>query len=676
MAMNLNLLGLQLDSPLANPAAKNFRPPIWPPPPDWAPIVDAKGDPQCVYADSAWPLDVWQGSPLKINFGDGATKGARIDPANADIFRQCAVWLLWGPRGCRAASTFFFKVGLIKPLFVACTEQGILATDVMRFEAVIDDVAARIAPSSYDSAISVFHDLLDAKEHLGFCLLDRDGLARLSRLAPAHDARQTPYIPSRIWSYQLTRLRDCLEDYAKHSGQIEACFQFCLDAYAHNFGSLKEAVTTTRSGSAPFQNRKSGRGMKYHGPLRLTTDRFGVTDLIETWLTPFSQEKGEKQIGRLSQYLDLVSAAGLAYLLNFSLMRVDEAWTLRSDCLLVENDESFGDIHMLRGETTKTDTDSDARWPVSKSASLAVDAMKHIAALRMRCARAHDKVGVTPEDEANPYLISYQYEPWSNGKHKPYRLRPKAGNYRLYLRNFPQLLEVDQLVINEEDLRIARLMTPSLDEEVFKVGRPWNLTWHQLRRTGAVNMLSSEMVDESSLQMLLKHQSRVMTLYYGRNHARLALNEDTRILFLKTMYQEIGRDLRKLSTPRFVSPLGSGRKETIVMFIKEADASALEKAARFGKLRARRIRAGFCVNHLPCPYGGIEAISHCLGTDGSKGCPDLMLDIERTPGIQLYEKSIDEQFQTVHPDSPRHRSLHAEKQAIGRFYDVVQAQDR
>jgi hypothetical protein len=675
--MNLDLLGLQIESPLAHPAARNFRPPSWPPPPDWAPIVDAQGKAQCVYSDSAWPLDVWQGSPLKINFGDGATKGARIAPANADLLRQCAVWFLWGPRGCRAAASFSFKVGLIKPLFVACTKQGIVATDLMRFEAVIDYVATVLSPSGFGNAITVLHELLDAEEHLGFCLLDRDGLARLARLAPEHEARQTPYIPARLWSYQLSRMRECLEDYLRHRPQIEACFEFCLKAYAYNAGSLKQAISSKSEPSRPpFQHKNSWGGYEYHGPFKLTADRFGLTKLIETWLAPFSGEKGEKQIHRFSQYLDLVSIAGLAYLLNFSLMRVEEAWNLRSDCLRVEKDESFGDIHMLCGETTKTDPDADARWPVSKSTMLAIDAMKHITALRMRCAREHDGVGVTPHDEANPYLVSYQYEPWSHGRRKPYSTRPVTRPFQQCVDHYPQLLDPAQLVINEEDLRLARLMTPGLDEEVFAVGLPWRLGWHQLRRTGAVNMLSSDMVDESSLQLLLKHQSRVMTLYYGRNHSRLALSEETRTLFLKTMYQEIGRDLRKLSLPQFVSPLGPGHKETIVTFIKETDALSLDKAARQGKVGARRIRAGFCVNHRPCPYGGIEAIAHCLGADDSKGCPDLVLDTSKAADIQLYEKVIDEQLKTVHPESPRHRSLQAEKRGIGKFYDVIQAQNR
>lgn len=674
--MDLYLLSLQIDSPLAHPSAKNFRPPSWPPPPDWAPILDAQGSPQCVYSDSSWPLDVWAGRPVSINFGDGYTKGERIDRVNADLLRQCVVWFLWGPRGRRSAGSLATGAfATIKPLFIVCAKAGIVATDLMRFDAIIDKVAASLAPSTFDYAITILHELLDAREQLGFCLLDQTSLARLAKLAPEHDAKQTLYIPPRIWSYQLSRLRECLGDYAKHQAQVAGCFEFCLNAYAHNYGSLKKALSSkTTPYRTPFTNQKSRPGIKYYGSFKLTADRFELTELIERWVGPFEDKK--KQINRISQYLDLVSMAGLAYLLNFSLMRIQEGWNLRADCLLVERDEKFGDIYMLCGETTKTEPDADARWPVSKSVKLAIDAMKHIASLRMRCARELNSINLTAEDEANPYLISPQYEPWGSGNGKAYQTRPKSWNYQQVLDDYPQLLDSSQIILSEEDVRIARLITPGLGVEECKEGDSWRFAWHQLRRTGAVNMLSSEMVEESSLQLLLKHQSRVMTLYYGRNHSRLNLSEETRILFLKIMYQEIGRDLRSLPSPQFVSPLGPSRKEVIVTFIKETDVLSLDKAARQGKVGARRIRAGFCVNHRPCPYGGIEAVSHCLGGDEGKGCPDLLLDVNKESAIRLYERVVDDQLEIVHPDSPRYRSLQAEKRAIGRFYEVVQAQNR
>lgn len=675
--MNLDLLSLQINSPKVHPQAGNFRPPSWPPPPNWAPILDAEGRPVCRYSDPIWPLDVWAGKPLRLNFGDGRTRGASIDPANAELLRQCVTWIMFGNRGCRNAGTLYHKLQLIKPLFIVCSREGILASYLMRFEAVIDQVAVELAPSNFYKTVSILHDLLDAREQLGFCLLNQDGLRRLAKLQPDHKEEQTPYIPPRIWTYQLNRLRECLQDYAQHQKRVEDCFRFCVDAYAHNAGSL-EAAMTLRSDklNAPFQNRATTSSVTHHGPFKLTADRFGITELLERWTGRFSGKEGEKQISKLAQYLELVSKAGLAYLLNFSLMRIEEGYSLRSDCLVIEHDEKFGDIPMLAGETTKTDPDSDARWPVSKSATLAIDAMKHLAALRMLCARERADLGITEEDKDNPYLMSYQYQPWSRGKHNFYGLRPKPWDYQQMLSTYPRLLDSSRITITEEDLQVARIITPTLNQEVFKVGAVWHFAWHQLRRTGAVNMQSSGLVDDSSLQLQLKHHSRAMTLYYGRNHSRLALNEEARTLYLKTMYQEQARALSAISCPQFVSPLGETRKAAIVNLISEKDAAALIKSIKRGEVSARNIRAGFCFNARPCPYGGIESITHCLGGDDGKGCPDLLLDVNKAGDINRYAKAVDAQLAVVHPDSPRCRALQSEKRSIEKYHAHVQAQNR
>ena len=673
--MKLEQLGLQIDSPLVQPGARNFRPPSWPPPPDWPIILDPEGKVQCVYSDPVWPLDVWAGKPLTVNFGDGNRRlAACTDKANADLLRQCAAWFLFGHRGCRNPGTLKDKVAAIKPIFVVCTQERIVATDLMLFPKVIDKVALEIMPSRFDKVITILHELTDARDDLGIRLFDKDGLVRLAMLRSGFLRKQTLYIPPRIWSYQVSRLKECLTDYLTHREQVEACFKFCLDAYVKNYGSLRQALNSPSNASrVPFVNRKVGKlkGCVYHGSFSHTADRFGVTGLIEQWVGPFIGNKTEKQIVKFSRYLDLVSRAGLAYLLNFSLMRIEEGWNLRSDCLVVEKDEKFGSIYMLRGETTKTDPDADARWPVSESVKLAIEAMAHIAGLRMGCAKERGDIGLGPDDEANPYLISYQYEPWSRGKSKAYRVRPRIWNYAQLLDRCPLLFDASGITLTEEDLRIARLITPSLNQDVAKVGSPWKFAWHQLRRTGTVNMLSSGMVDEPSLQFLLKHMSRVMTLYYGRHHSRLNLSHETRTLFLKTMYQEFGRELRNLKSPQFVSPLGAQRKADIVVFIAEAEAVSLDKAARQGKIGARRIRAGFCVKNRSCPYGGHEAIAHCLGgSDNGAGCPDLLVDITKGPEIRKYEAVIDDQLKAVHPGSPRHNRLQAEKRAIKRYYDI------
>jgi hypothetical protein len=672
-----NHLGLHIENSIVHPSAGNFRPPSWPPPLDWAPILDADGKPVCLYKDSIWPLDVWAGKPLKMNFGDGKTRGVRIDPANAELLRQCTVWFMYGSRGCRTAGTLQFKFNAIKHLFAFCSQEGISGGDLMRFPAVIDKLAARLAPSSFSRTLTCLHDLWDASEEIGFCLLNQEGLTRLAKLQPTHEKEQTPYIPPRIWAYQLMRLRECLEDYNKHRQHIEDCFKFCLEAYASNFGSLRAAVhSRSDTNKIPFQNKRSIPSRTYYGPFKLTADRFCITDLLERWTGAFTNEKGERQITKLSHYLDLVSKAGLAYLLNFSLMRIEEAYSMRSDCLVIEHDKKYGDLHLLVGETTKTDLDSDARWPVSKSAPIAINAMKHVAALRMLCARERGDLGITKEDECNPFLISYHYEPWGRGKNKPYSTRPKAGDYQDVVSRYPHLLDRKKITITTEDLRLARLITPTLNHEIFKLGQPWPLAWHQLRRSGAVNMQQSELVSDSSLQLQLKHQTLAMTLYYGRNHSRLALNEETRTLYLNAMYTEQARALSAILGPNFISPLGEERKTAIVNFIREKDAIALTKAVRSGEVSARTIRVGFCFNARPCPYGGIESITHCLGGQDDKGCPDLLMGVTRYADIQRYENAVDAQLSVVHPESPRFGALQAEKRSIEKYYAHVQAQNR
>lgn len=70
-------------------------------------------------------------------------------------------------------------------------------------------------------------------------------------------------------------------------------------------------------------------GLRFLGAFADTAKRFGIFELLERWVG----RSGELQVRTLTSYLKLVNSAGLAYILNFSLMRVEEAWNLRADAL-------------------------------------------------------------------------------------------------------------------------------------------------------------------------------------------------------------------------------------------------------------------------------------------------------------------------------------------------------
>ena len=139
--VNLDELGLRIDLPFVHPQSLNYRPPSWPPPPDWVPLRDADGMPLCHYKDSIWPLDVWAGYQLKINFGDGHNgRVQRIDSANADLLRQMVTWRIWGPPGIRKIASLRNFLLPVRKIVALCSREGILASDLMRFP----NVAAKV----------------------------------------------------------------------------------------------------------------------------------------------------------------------------------------------------------------------------------------------------------------------------------------------------------------------------------------------------------------------------------------------------------------------------------------------------------------------------------------------------------------------------------------------------
>jgi hypothetical protein len=382
-----------------------------------------------------------------LNFGDGPIKkqAAPINPENADLLRIVTGWWLYGPngaRGCRGLKTRFDQM---RRLFVLCAQEGILASELSHFPRVADRLPDVLQASRAGEFLMLLHELYERRETLGFTLLDRKGLARLASSLPEHEKRQTPYIPPRIWHYQVTRLREFLDDFLAHREQVEECFRFCVNAYRHNLDTLTgkkrpASFYPFRWPSGRSNGKRSGR--RYYGPFIDTALRFGIADLLERWV---GESGNTLRVQELSSYLTLVSLAGLGYLLNFSLMRVEEAWNLRADCLKVERDPNFGEIYLLCGRTTKTLSDPDTFWVTSPSVAVAVEAMRAVAELRAECTSFDRDAHAAEDDSANRYLVGYTLEPWvSKGRRVNFSLRPVIQSYANAFEQFCKVFDPEQ----------------------------------------------------------------------------------------------------------------------------------------------------------------------------------------------------------------------------------------
>ncbi|MDD5175293.1 MAG: hypothetical protein PHQ05_02565 [Sterolibacterium sp.] len=680
MHVSLDQFGLAIETPLAVPTSRCYRPPSWPPPRGWVCIEDQYGNEVAKWEDHIWPFYPWTGNnDSSINFGDGPQLNSRshqIDPANADILRELVGWRLWGPRGAKNISSLL--TGFVEPIrkvIALCSQHKILVSNLSRYPALIEEVARSMAPSSFAKVVAELDRLRDAREFLGFELLDQAGIQRLKAAQPDHNPGQTEYIPSRIWTCFVMRLKECLDDYLAHQQQIEACFAFCVDAYEKN-GVKEDRMGKKQSKRIPFQNptgRLTGKrsGIAYLGPFGDTAQRFGIRDALERWV---GRLEGGRGIAAFSKYLSLIQYAGLADVLSFTLMRVAEGVSIRKNCLVWHDDAVYGLIPLIQAETTKTDPDENALWITSPSVEPAIRALNSVARMRLSC------VGEWT-DAGNHYLINDPVEPWSRPKKAEMGLRPRARDLNeVVSKLFPGPFDLQQLTITEEDLKIARAVSPTLNRDLFQVGTPWRLAWHQLRRTGAVNMFASGDISDSSMQLQMKHLTRWMPLYYGRGNTSLHLNEATRVLLVNAQYEAMGRQLAAVQTDRFVSPYGDDHKEkllssasdeTPVNLISEDDAASYEKAARQYHISFRRTVLGGCMKNGACDGDCVSSVGDCAGGDGKEPCSNVLFDRNRAESNQIRLDGVVKQLEITPPDTPRYRHLEQERRGLENYFVYI-----
>lgn len=670
------LPGLQIESNLTKKDALNFKPGTWPPSLDFPVVVDAYDNVVSRYGDARWDLSPWSGQTLTIHFGDGPGQGKKVSPQNATLLRQVVAWWLWGEAATRSPGALVYKFETIKPLFVACSDAGVLATDLYKHPKVIEEIAGYYKKRS-DRVIDCLHSLFIARERLGFSLLDENGIKLLSSRFTAIESTQTAYIPPRIWTYQISRLRECLDEFVLHREKIESLYDFCLAAYACNAGgSLSDAFGGLGCNTPFIRSRATGgreSGKVFYGSFRENAEKFGVSNLLDRWVL-FTESAG---LRAFSSYLTLVSNVGMAYILNFSLMRVSEGARLRSNCYDIERDQLGQEVHTLKGVTSKTIADNDARWIVSPTTEIAITAMKSVAMLRLKAAKENPYLNLTNEDIENPLLQSFPHEPWSSRapQFNPLTTFKKIRSYRDIWKIWPKLFDENELKITAEDLEMANRMTFGLDPEKFSLGKVWPLGWHQLRRTGAVNMLASGLVSEASLQYQLKHASRAMSQYYGKNYYRLKapLNDEARAYYVREMYQSMVREFKALQSDQYVSPHGEKRKQQILSEVSEKDHEELIKAAKAGSISYRQTFLGGCANSgPPCPLGGISNISSCMGFGRKRPCESALLDRAKLGVIKQLKETIVIQLASAAPDSPLHESLQAQLESAERAIHVIE----
>ena len=553
-----------------------------------------------------------------------------------------------------------------------CNDQGVKISDFSGYPLLFPLVVEAFTAKQYANSVRCLYLWKMHSSFLGFTIADEPAIAYLSAHRKEYEPVQSAYIPPRIWNYLVQRVSQCVKEFNQHRSQIEEAYQWLVDAYEFNERYWSTSCTDYISPFfKPHKNHRKPRITCPGGLEGFLEDR-GLLELFERWvgLSNGAKDK-QKPASRFTSYLNLVRNACCLYILSFSLQRKSEASNLMTDCFHIEQDEKLGDVALLFGETTKTDPDSDARWVVPKHVGEAVEAAACIAQLRsggLNDSTAEKSQAVLP-------LMMRELAPWSPETNTKYPLKPSTVNMNRWIEQYPQLFDMEGLIVTEADWRISLSLTPNLKNKPgIGVGQVWQLNAHQLRRTSIVNMFASNLVSTSSLQWLSKHRAQEMTLYYGRNYTSLRLNSSAQAEVVVEKYRSIYRQFSALAgdAVEYVRPHG---KETIsnpiIHLVKEQDEKALIGLIRKGLVSCRLTLLGACMKCGNCEYGGIESVTKCAGTDGSGICSDAIFFQRNKPKLIKLKAEHEIELETLDEDSPRGSALKQEVYGIGVYLSVV-----
>lgn len=656
-----------------------FSPPSFPPPDEWPVSIDRLGEPLSYYGSKTWDYR-YMGGPI-FNFGKH-----KLSENNESDLKKVIFCFLYDP------TLFPSTVNTVLGYFYTflkiaqgCDENGISMRNLHRFPRLFKSIGKKLLCARFGDRISHLHKWDIYSEKINLPVGGKEFVVELVKLGGEKESVQHPYVPQRIWSYQVNRLHQVLENFSRNQHKIERSYRWIVDAFDHN-----EKVVN-RKYRSPFADKHLHRNKRiiWDGEYTEFLKSFGIYDVISDVMEIRPEIEGQLRLSRFTAYLTLVRDCSLIYIMNFSMQRMSEATALRSDCFSVEHDKNLGELCLISSETTKTIKDSDARWVVPKNVQLAVKVATFIAKLRLS---ALSKPFDIPKDLLeNPFLLTPAIDPWSSIVGE---IKGSGGNwqdkfldficlfkskidYSAIMRRNCSVFDDKQLRLSKDEARIAKSMTPNVDEkEWFGVGKPWRFSTHQIRRTIAVNMFISDDVSLGSLQDAMKHFTRNMTLYYLRNYANVRLDSKVSKTLIIEYYSSVGRNLLNFIEDdiEYVRPHGRSPELTkLIHLVDVTDERSLRKLAEKGDCGVRKTLLGFCVRTGECGYGGIESLVKCTGGDGKgKGvCPDAIFDTKNKTQLKKMKVSNDERIAAIPEDSPMHTKIRLENYAIEVYLDAI-----
>lgn len=469
---------------------------------------------------------------------------------------------------------------------------------------------------------------------IGFKPLGSECSVWLSRAKRNADLpRQYPPIPTRIYSQILSGLKDELDEWSRVEKNYLKLFSECFKNPLLGRNKTEQITIAKAKGLS----RTPG---EYYPEFR---------DLIATYELEnyFRTRELKHSVKGLQNGLTFIREIAAVYVIAYSGMRRNEAWHLPFDCLTEDLDTSGGRHHIIRGRTTKTKR-GETKWVTNSEGARAIKICQRIAI------SIYEQFGnALPTHNSNrnslPLLVSFKPETFDPTPDRIHKFQYKVAQFNKSPQALEFLKERYHTRIQLSDIEELEHIDPHRNwrnEDDFKVGRPWRLTNHQLRRSLALYAQRSGMVSLPSLRRQLQHLTNEMSRYYARgslfatnfigddqDHFGLEWQETAQLssglAYLRDMF---------FSTTR----LFGGHVKWLDHRLKTQDGHSLMDRAttlkRFknGELSYKETPLGGCTKVGPCKDSGLRFIDvECLS-----GCENLVIKLPKLDRVIAGQQAL------------------------------------
>lgn len=654
MNNKLLLFCSNLDSSTIASELPNFKPASFPPDDNFFVSVRKDGTPLSKFSDNVWDFTTYDAK--RFNF-----KIQQLTDINKNLLKQLLFLYLYHMPifpGKIVSLHPHFKV--LSKLCKVADSHNISIDKLYRFPKLASEVIKVFTTHEQSRLFMILSQIARSEDILGWKIANTTFIEKLAQLSIPHVSIQNAYIPPRIWVSLIQLAENVIDDFEKNQDSFSKTWIQISDAYKKNIkNKLRDISPFTKSTN---NSKKSLEQRIYFGNTRTFLESCEIGELLKRWI-------GEDKLNNitvLTTYINLVRDCALLFILAHSIQRLNEGLSLRFDTFQIDEDPTLGKVAYLIGETTKTDPDSDARWVVPMHIKKAVDILKIIGQLRLNSTLKN----LEPSIEENPYLMIGSIEFWGHSR----STRINGWCLDTFIKRNPKAFPRKNFIINEEDYKIAYLLTPQLTKKPwFKVNNRWSFNTHQLRRTLAVNLFASDIPD-SVIQWQMKHKTINQSYYYGRNHTRLRVNKDVERKVTIESYRSVIRQLIETTENTLddnISPTGKNliEKSTLNLITKH-DHKKLEVLVKKGEIAARPTLLGFCMIQS-CEYGGIESAVHCAGVDGNGPCKDAIFSKKNNKKLKVLYDSNSENIKDLTENTPKHSKLKNENEAIEVYFHAT-----